>query len=83
MASLAEARAAKVKVGELLGDHPDVQGVGIARANGSFGLKVNLSSPRHIRLVPDHVDGVPVRVEVVGNVRSLPDGKDADDAGAE
>ena len=85
MASLAEARAAKEKVGELLGDHPDVRGVGIARADGSFGLKVNVSSARSITLVPVDVDGVPVLVEVVGDVRSLPDGptKDADDAGAE
>ena len=79
MASLAEARAAKVKVGELLGDHPDVRGVGIARSNGSFGLKVNVASRKTIAAVPCDVDGVPVLVEVVGEVRSLPDDNDRSD----
>lgn len=77
MASLEEARAAKVKVGLILGDNPDVQGVGIARANGSFGLKVNLAHGRAVGAVPCDVDGVPVLVEVVGQVWALP----PDDAG--
>jgi hypothetical protein len=72
MASIEEARAAKVKVGRMLADHPDLRGVGIARANGSFGLKVNLADGRRAAAVPCDVDGVPVLVEVVGDVRALP-----------
>lgn len=72
MASIEEARAAKVKVGRMLADHPDLRGVGIARANGSFGLKVNLADGRRAGAVPCDVDGVPVLVEVVGDVRALP-----------
>lgn len=72
MASIEEARAAKVKVGRILGDHPDLRGVGIARANGSFGLKVNLADGRDAGAVPCDVDGVPVLVEVVGEVRAYP-----------
>ena len=76
MASIEEARAAKVKVGRMLGNHPDLRGVGIARSNGSFGLKVNLADARDAAVVPCDVDGVPVLVEVVGEVRARPPEED-------
>lgn len=70
-ASLEQARAAKEKVIRLLWDHPDVRGVGVARVADGFGVKVNLAREPAETLVPAEVDGVPVRIEVVGEIRPL------------
>jgi hypothetical protein len=40
------------------------------RADGGYGLKVNLESNEQVAKVPDHFDGVPVRVEVVGPIEA-------------
>ncbi len=70
MATLQQARAAKVRAKELLRDLPELRGIGIARAEEGFCLKVNLERWPAADL-PGEVDGVPVRVELVGEIRSL------------
>lgn len=65
--TLDEARAAKSKALTLLRNAPSVVGVGIARLNGGYCVKVNVSRSR--RDMPADIDGVPVRVEVVGALR--------------
>ena len=68
--TLAEARAAKARAQEVFGRFAPVVGVGITRIDGGYGVKVNLSEqpPAGVSL-PEGVDGVPVRAEVVGTIR--------------
>jgi hypothetical protein len=48
-----------------------VTGVGITRVNGEYALKVNLSEPVEPGTeLPTDIDGVPVRVEVTGPIRT-------------
>lgn len=48
----------------------EVVGVGITTIGSEYGLKINLASPPPSSTeLPTEVDGVPVRVEVVGNIR--------------
>ena len=61
-------RAAKVKALALVGDHPEVNGVGIAPMGLGYCVKVNVASPSADLRLPPEIDGVPVRVEVVGEV---------------
>lgn len=65
--TLAEARAAKVQATSVLEAIPGVVGIGITRVGEGYGLKVNLQAalPPDVH-VPDLIDGVPLRVEVVG-----------------
>ena len=47
-----------------------VAGVGITRVNGQYAVKVNLSEPLHPGIeLPTEIDGVPIRVEIVGTIR--------------
>jgi hypothetical protein len=65
-----EARAAKAKAVELLKDLPDVVGVGIAKLAHGYGVKINVSHVTgQARALPESIDGVPVRVEIVGSIR--------------
>jgi hypothetical protein len=49
-----------------------VVGVGITRIDGGYGLKINLGeAPAADVILPESVDGVPIRVEVVGPIRRL------------
>jgi hypothetical protein len=67
--TLDQARAAKGKALTLLQDAPAVVGVGIARRNGGYCVKVNVSHALAVaEAVPASIDGVPVRVEVVGTL---------------
>jgi hypothetical protein len=66
--TLEEARAAKQKALRTLG-LDKLGSVGITRFDGGYALKVNLENPPASPL-PDEVDGVPVRIEVVGKIRS-------------
>ena len=66
--TLEEARAAKSKAATLLAALP-VVGVGITRIGAGYGLKVNLSESVAAGVVPEQVDGVPITMEVVGEVR--------------
>lgn len=68
--TLDQARAAKSKALALLQDTPAVVGIGIARQDGAYCVKVNLSRATTMAAaVPASIDGVPVRVAVVGEIR--------------
>jgi hypothetical protein len=68
-ADLASTRAAKARLATEIGDHPAVRGIGIARTNDGYALKVNLAcaQPKGLEL-PDQVDEIPVIVEIVGEI---------------
>lgn len=64
--TLEQARAAKQKA---LAVFRGVEaGVGITRVEAGYGLKVNLPLPP-AKALPQTVNGVPVRFEVVGPIR--------------
>jgi hypothetical protein len=67
-ASIEQARAAKAKLTEQLAGHPIVAGVGLARAEEGWRIKINVTRGGPEPAVPDQVDGVPVTVEVVGRI---------------
>lgn len=70
--SIEKARAAKVKALATFRRFGKVAGVGITHLDAGYGLKVNLTEePAPGITLPSSVDGVPVRVEVVGAVRKL------------
>lgn len=66
--TLEAARAAKSKAAALLAKLPLV-GVGITKIGDGYGLKVNLSESVADNAVPAHVDDVPIKLEVVGEIR--------------
>lgn len=67
--SLDEARAAKPRVREFLHGVPQLAGVGITRIGEGYAVKVNLSEPYKTQTdLPSEIDGVPIRIEVVGRV---------------
>lgn len=71
--SLDQARAAKAKVLKHFRKLGNVVGVGITRVRGDYAVKVNLSEPMEPGTeAPTHIDGVPVRVEVIGTIRPRP-----------
>jgi hypothetical protein len=70
--SIERARAAKEKLKKLLEAAPDVVGIGLSGAPGSYAVKVNLLPGGSATHVPEDIDGVPVRVERVGPIRKLP-----------
>jgi hypothetical protein len=70
--TLDEARVAKARALELFARFASVVGVGITRIDGGYGVKVNLrEQPAAGVILPESVDGVPVRIEVVGPIRKL------------
>jgi len=69
MADLEQARAAKVRLRRTLEGRSDVRGIGIARAADGYQLQVNMSRDPGSDL-PGAVDGVDVRVRVVGSIRA-------------
>ena len=68
MADLEQARAAKERLRMTLKGRSDVRGIGIARAADGYQLQVNMSRDRAD--LPGAVDGVDVRVRVVGAIRA-------------
>ncbi|MGH6945791.1 MAG: hypothetical protein ACREDZ_00545 [Kiloniellales bacterium] len=68
-ATVEQARAAKAKLKERLKDRVDVVGIGIGRESASYCVKVNLGAEASGDL-PQEVDGVAIRYEVVGAIRS-------------
>jgi hypothetical protein len=69
-ATLAQARAAKEEAQKVFGRLGQVVAVGITRMDGGYAVKVNLRlEPEAGKEIPSDVDGVPVRVEVVGPIR--------------
>jgi hypothetical protein len=69
-ASLERALAAKEKLRRMVGDSPDVCGIGIAALPDGFGVKLNLRRTPEPGTIPDDVDGVPVIVDVVGSIKA-------------
>lgn len=69
--TLSEARLARDRAVEIFGRLAPVVGVGITHLDGGYGVKVNLRElpPGEVEL-PDEIDGVPVRVAVVGALRA-------------
>jgi hypothetical protein len=71
---LEHARRAQERLLQAVGDHPDVNGVGISRDDdaGGYFLRVNVRRGAARDDVPVEVDGVTVRVQTVGRVRKRP-----------
>lgn len=67
------ARAAKDRARRLCSRKAEVVGVGITRIGDRYGVKVNLAAePAAGVRLPEEVDGVPLKVEVVGPIRKRP-----------
>ncbi len=71
MPTRAAARAAKSVLAESLGADPRIVGIGLARRERDYVVKVNLADADAARRVPTDVDGVSVVTEVVGTIRPL------------
>jgi len=68
-ATIEQARAAKTHVLAQLRHLRQLNGVGLARMDQGYVVKVNLSEPlENQELIPQEVDGVPVVVDVVGRI---------------
>jgi hypothetical protein len=65
------ARAAKSALVESLATDPGVVGIGLARRESDYVVKVNLLDAAAADRVPADIDGVAVVTEVVGVVRPL------------
>lgn len=61
-----DVRAAKSRAMAIFAPLADVVGVGITRVGEGYGLKINLRAAPATKL-PEEVDGVPVKVEIVGS----------------
>ena len=69
---LDRARAVKEQARLIFSQRATVAGVGITRIGDRYGMKVNLSAPPSPDAdLPATIDGVPIRVEVVGTIHTL------------
>ena len=69
-ATLEQARAAKDAALRVFRKLAAVVGVGITRVGEGYGIKVNLREQQTANVnLPDSVDGVPVKVEIVGVIQ--------------
>jgi hypothetical protein len=66
----AAARAARSALAAQLGTDPGVVGIGLARRDSGYVVKVDLTDASAAGRVPGAVDGVRVVTEVVGTVRA-------------
>jgi hypothetical protein len=67
---LDEARAAKERAKAIFAKEASVVGIGITRVGDGYGVKVNLDAPPAVDAeFPETIDGVPIRMEVVGPIR--------------
>ena len=66
----AAARAARSTLAAQLATEPGIVGVGLARRDSAYVVKVNLADASAAGRVPDAVDGVRVVTEVIGTVRA-------------
>jgi len=71
MTDRASARAAKSALSARLAADPGIVGVGLARRDTGYVVKVDLADARAAARVPGDVDGVRVVTEVVGAIRPL------------
>ena len=70
MATLDEARAAKVRFREAIGALADSVSIGLTQLGEDYALKVNVTDASVDRsALPSSIDGVKVVVESVGTVR--------------
>ncbi len=67
----AAARAAKTSLAAQLSAEPGVVGIGLARRDTGYVVKVDVADANAVGRVPGNVDGVRVVTEVVGVVRPL------------
>jgi hypothetical protein len=68
--TLEQARAAKAAALRHFENLGTIVGVGITRVDDDYAVKINLSEPlAEGTELPADIDGVPVRVEVVGTIR--------------
>jgi hypothetical protein len=70
MTDLEHARAAKDLLRTTLAGRDGITGIGISRGADGYGVLVNVTRPSQRAAVPEHVDGVPVRVRVTGPVHA-------------
>lgn len=68
MTDLPQARAAKEHLRARLRDRDGVVGVGIARSARGYCLKVNVADAATADQLPPEIDGVEVRIAVVGGI---------------
>jgi hypothetical protein len=70
-ASLKDAQAAKGRAAKVFGDLVGDVAVGIMKlGEDRFGLKINLTErPADGIVLPEDIEGVPVKVEVIGRIR--------------
>jgi hypothetical protein len=67
----AAARAAKGTLAQQLSTQPGVVGIGLARRDSGYVVKVDVADADAAGRVPRDVDGVRVVTEVVGAIRPL------------
>jgi hypothetical protein len=68
--TLEQARAAKAAALRYFEQLGTVVGVGVTRVDDDYAVKINLREPLGNDVdVPAEIDGVPVRIEVVGQIR--------------
>jgi hypothetical protein len=65
------ARAARSTLATRLAAEPGVVGIGLARRESDYVVKVDLTDAAAAARVPENVDGVRVVTEVIGVVRAL------------
>ena len=65
------ARAARSTLAARLAAEPGVVGIGLARRDSDYVVKVDLTDAETAARVPQDVDGVPVVTAVIGVVRPL------------
>ncbi|VTR75688.1 hypothetical protein [Cellulomonas hominis] len=70
MADIDRARAAKQHLRRDLGGRDGVRGIGLARGDDGYRLQVSVASRADAAGLPAAVDGVAVRVRVVGAVEA-------------
>ena len=71
MSDRSAARAARTTLAARLAAEPGVVGIGLARRESAYVVKVDLADAATAARVPQHVDGVRVVTEVIGAVRPL------------
>ncbi|MCG7287635.1 hypothetical protein MHY85_16845 [Cellulomonas sp. ACRRI] len=71
VADIDRARTAKLRLRRELDGRPGVRGIGLARAEGGYRLRVSVATSADAAAVPAAVDGVAVQVRVVGAVHPL------------
>lgn len=76
--TLEQVRAAKGRAREIFSRLAPVTGVGVTWEGNQYGLKINLrAAPADGTVLPEEIDGIPVRVEITGPLRGRADGADS------